>query len=125
MRVFRRRQRREETFHFLFDVLSEQCDVFCEIEEGKVHHHLALEMLRQENEEGSGNVQRCIVDERLSGAAHVQFDSCSQAPILREEHFVASERIIFSVVFLKMDFALVRSDGRAKASRSNLSVFVS
>ena len=69
------------------------------------------------------NVQRCSVDERLSGAAHVQFDSS------REEQFVASERITFSVVFLKMDFVLVRSDWRAKASRSNLfyvvSVFVS
>ena len=114
MRVFRRRQSREETFHFLPDVLSEQqCDALCQIEESKVHHHLALEMLRQENEEGSGNVQRCSVDERLSGAARVHFDFSSQAL-----HFARrAERITFSVVFLKVDFVLVRSDGRAKASR--------
>ena len=40
--------------------------------------------------------------------------------ILREEQFVVVGWSLFSVVFLKMDFVLVRSNVRAKASRPKL-----
>ena len=36
-----------------------QCDAVPEIEASKVHHDLALEMLRQENGEGSGISEHC------------------------------------------------------------------
>ena len=49
-----------ETQYILVDVLCvEQCDALCEIEESNVHHHLALELLSQENEEGSANGEQC------------------------------------------------------------------
>ena len=45
--------------------------------------------------------------------------------ILREEQFVVVGWSLFSVVFSKMDFVLVRSNVRAKASRPKLFHLVS